>query len=262
MPKPRILALSVFRGGNAKTTTALSAAAYYSTMVRPKERVLLLDMDSQASASEIFDFAEAPTMMDVLAGRCPMAEAIQAIGPNLDAVPSTEDLASAETDLPAKGRAYRLRDALAPVLPNYDRVIIDTPPALSVLSLLSLACATEVVVPIQADYFSTRAVDRVLRTAEDLASGLNPALRVLGILVTRYPPNTVLGRQIVKALREGAEETGVPIFKAVIREGVAIREAQMRRQSIFSYAPKSNQAEDYKRFFREMSALEREADNG
>ena len=148
------------------------------------------------------------------------------------------------TILTATGKEYRLKEALA-ALGEYSFIIIDTPPALGILTVNALAASDSIIIPAQADAYSLAGIGQLHQTIEAVRQYCNPNLNILGIVMTRHNPRSILSRDLTRLIKQTAEHLGSKLFHSFIREAVAVREAQAKRQSIFSYAPKSHAAADY-----------------
>ena len=141
---------------------------------------------------------------------------------------------------------------------KYDYCIVDTPPALGILTVNALTAATGAIIPAQADIFSLQGISQLGGTLDAVKKYCNPDLSVMGILLTRYNDRAVIGREAAEMTERTAGQLGTELFTARIRECTAIKEAQARRQSIYSYAPKSNAAADYAALVAEIMTQEEE----
>ena len=167
-------------------------------------------------------------------------------------------LAVADATLTATGKEYRLKEALQALKGKYDYCIVDTPPALGILTVNALTAATGAIIPAQADIFSLQGIGQLGGTLDAVKKYCNPDLSVMGILLTRYNDRAVIGREAAEMTERTAGQLGTELFTARIRECTAIKEAQARRQSIYSYAPKSNAAADYAALVAEIMTQEEE----
>ena len=136
--------------------------------------------------------------------------------------------------------------------PFYDFVIIDTPPALGILTINALTAADHLVIPAQADYFSLQALDDLQGTVETIRKYTNAGLTTEGILLTRHNARTIFTRELDELITDTARKFNTKVFKARIREAVAIKEAQAMHESIFTYAPKAKVTKDYESFIDEL----------
>ncbi|MCL2289094.1 MAG: ParA family protein, partial [Bacteroidetes bacterium] len=169
-----------------------------------------------------------------------------------DVLASSPSLAGADTLIVEVGKEFRLKEALEPLHNQYDYIILDTPPALGILTVNALAASTGVIIPSQADIYSLQGIDQLVGTIDTVKKYCNPELIIKGILITRYNGRTVLTRDITEIIQHKAQELGAVFYKNPIRESISIKEAQVSRVNIFQYAPKSKAAEDYESFVEEV----------
>jgi chromosome partitioning protein len=154
--------------------------------------------------------------------------------------------------LTAVGKEYRLKEALEALQGNYDYAIIDTPPALGILTVNALTACTGVLIPAQADIYSLQGISQLYGTLQTVRKYCNPSLKVMGILLTRYSGRAIISREVAEMIEETAAQLHTKLYQTKIREATAIKEAQARRQSIYEYAPKSNATTDYKALIDEI----------
>ena len=237
------------KGGVGKSTTAHALGA---GLALRGQRVLLIDLDQQADLSYALgvDGAAAGSGA-VLLGVADIASClVKAQG--MDILPADAHLAGADLTITKTGKEYRLREALAPLLDAYDYIILDTPPAMGILSVNALTAATQVIVPVQADIFSLQGVSQLLDTFAAVRQYTNPGLSVRGLLLTRYSDRAVLSRNVRQMAEEAAKIFDSVVFETAIREAIAVKEAQISRESLYDWAPKSNVAADYMAFVEEV----------
>ena len=248
-----VLAITNQKGGVGKTTTALNLGV---GLLRRGKRVLFVDVDPQCSLSYIMQAdSSAVTVQELLLRQAAAEQAIQST-PEGEVIAASPGLSSMDLMLNQMGKEYRMREALAGVSRRYDYIVIDSPPSLDVLTVNTLTAATQVVVPALADIFSLQGVGQLYSTIQAVKTYCNPNLRILGILLTRHTDRFILNRGMRELLEDTAREIESRVFQSSIREAVVLREAQAARQSIFSYAPKSKQAEDYQAFVEEFLLLQ------
>ena len=247
--KRKVIAVVNRRGGVGKTATAHALGA---GLRERGFKVLFVDLDSQSNLT--FDLgakAQALTTMEVLTGTASAEEAIQKTQGG-DIIPANPNLAIADTALEGTGKEYRLREALEPLAGQYDYCIIDTPPALGVLTVNALTASHSAIIPAQAEVHSLQGIGLLYDTLKAVQKYTNPALSVKGILITRYNGRAILSRDMRSNLEDTAKKLGTKVFETPIRECTAIKEAQATQRDIFSYAPRSNAAADYTALLEEI----------
>ena len=251
-PLPRILAVANQKGGVGKTTTTVNLAACLADL---GFRVLIADLDPQGNAStgvgiNIRDLAT--SMYDVLLHDAPMEDCIEATSVrNLYVAPANLDLAGAEIELvPAFSRELRLRHAIESIRDDYDFVFIDCPPSLGLLTVNSLAAASEVLVPIQCEYYALEGLGQLLRNVGLVQKNLNPTLEVSVILCVMYDARTKLADQVVAEVRA---HFGEKVCRTVVPRTVRLSEAPSFGQPISAFDPSSRGAVAYKEVAKEVS---------
>ena len=236
------------KGGVGKTTTAQALGAGISLTGK---KVLLVDLDPQGNLSKATGAAtRGKTALEVITGKARAQDAIQTT-PEAHIIAAGPGL-GADGILTRTGKEYRLVEALEPVKKMFDFIVIDCPPSLGVLSVNALTAADYGSVPVQADRFSREARGQFYDTFTAVKKYTNKALEIMGVLITRYNGRSVLSREAAEMIADKAREMGASTFTAKIREGIAVKEAQMVSKSIFEYAPKSNAAADYMEFTKEV----------
>lgn len=237
------------KGGVGKSTTAEALAAGLSLK---GFKTLSIDLDAQANMSYTAGAkTDGATALGVLVGETVATAAIQHTASG-DIIAASKALAGADAFIADTGKEYRLREALEAIKPAYDYIIIDTPPALGILTVNALTACDGVIIPAQADVYSLQGVEQLAETMKPVKKYCNPALSVEGILLTRYSPRSVLSRDVAELAGQLAAKLGTKLFKATIREAIVVKEAQISQQSLYSYAPKANVTEDYSRFIAEL----------
>jgi len=246
-----VLAIANQKGGVGKTTTSINLAA---AIALRKKRTLLIDLDPQANATIAFFNQDEiqTTMYDVFADqRAEMAKVIRPTkDPNLFVAPGRLTLARLEQQLAGQFDApFRLKDSLAPILKEFEYIVLDTPPALGILTVNALVASTHLLVPIQAAYFAIEGTDDLLETYGRIRARPNPDLKVLGVVITLYDKRTTIARDTYEQIRT---VFGGALFKTRIAKNVRLEESPAYKETVFSYAPKSSGAEDYKKLAQEV----------
>ena len=247
----RIISVANQKGGTAKTSTAhalVTGAAYKG------KRSLAIDFDPQGNLSFIMGAdASRAGAYELMKQHAKAAQIVQYTSQG-DIIPASLNLAAADTEFSGKpGRDFFLQAALAPLQDAYDVAVIDTPPTLGTLLVNALTASDEVIIPMNADILSLQGLYQLAETIDQVKSFCNKGLKVTGILLTRYSGRTVLARDIKETIEAKCAELGIPLLNTVIRDGVAVREAQTTQESLFAYAPNSNPAKDYLQLFDEIN---------
>ena len=245
-----IVAIANQKGGVGKTTTAINLA---SGLAQKGLDTLLVDLDPQGNSTmSCIDLDEVGHhMYDVLTGACALNDVIApASQEHLWVAPSRIAMAKLEVSLVGELDApYRLKDAIENAERSFDAVIIDTPPALGLITVNALVAASHVLVPIQASYFALEGTDDLLETIDKIKARPNTELQVLGVLVTMFDRRTVLARQV---LDEIMGVFGPLVFETTVSKSVRLEESPAHRTSIFSHAPDSSGAYEYYRLCEEV----------
>lgn len=238
----KILAAINQKGGVGKTSTALAIG---EGLLLKGMKVLFIDLDPQGNLS--YTLGADPTRagaMEVLAGENAAKDVIQHLERG-DLISGDAGLSMADRTFNQGQDVIRLKEALAPFDSVYDYCIIDTPPALSILTVNALTAAYGVIIPAQAEVYSLSGIGQLYGTLSSVKNHSNPNLKILGIVISSFNPRAVVRRELAKSLNDAAAKMGTKVYKTRIRVCTALVEAQMMKKSIFEYAPKSNAAADY-----------------
>lgn len=249
---PKIIAISNQKGGVGKTTTTSALAV---GLKHKGFHVLAIDLDPQGNLGFCLgaETENHATIYEVLKGEIGLVSAIQRTS-MVDVVTSSILLSGIELEFTNTGREYLLRDAIEPIAHLYDYILIDTPPALSILTVNAFTAADYIVVTMLADIFSLQGIAQLYESVGRVKKYCNPRLEIAGILLTRFNPRTVLSNEIKGTAALISENLNIPLFNTFIRTSVAISEAQSLQKDIIEYAPKANGIKDYLDFVDELLA--------
>lgn len=241
------------KGGVGKTTTA---AALIAGLTSRGYRCLGIDLDAQCNLSYTMEAATGgASIIGVLLGECSALDAIQTTDTG-DIIAASTSLAGADATITETGKEYRLKEALETIKAarpgEYDYIIIDTPPALGVLTVNALTASNSVIIPAQADIFSLQGIEQLGATIAIVRKYCNESLEIAGILLTRYNSRALLSREVANNMNDIAASMGTKVFSSTIREGIAVKESQVNQQSLFSYAARALVTQDYSEFIGEL----------
>ena len=234
------------KGGTGKTATAQALA---STLGFKHKKVLLIDLDPQSNTTYSSGVDEPKkTITDVLGAECSPDEAL-VYCKYYDLLPADTYLTNVEI---SDVEPTLLKNVLKPLQDRFEYIILDTPPALGHLSFNALVASDYVVIPTEPRPFALQGLGRLHSTIESVRNGLNPDLKVLGILLIKYSNRTVLNRDIKNMIEDYAKQMNTIVFDTSIREGIAVAEAQTVREPLIDYAKNSKPNIDYKAFTTEL----------
>lgn len=246
----KIITVTNQKGGVGKTTTTSSLAV---VLKKKGFKVLAIDMDPQGNMSFCLgaDNEMNATIYDVLRGEIRPQFAIQHTN-TVDVIPSNILLSGIELEFTNAGREYLLKTAIDSVKNFYDYILIDTPPALSVLTVNALAASTHVVIPMVCDIFSVQGITQLCESIEKVKEICNEDLQIGGVIVNKYNGRILLNKEVRGAAELVFESLGIPMFKTTIRNSVTVTEAQASQKDIISYDPKNGMIRDYINLISEM----------
>nr|WP_273541866.1 ParA family protein [Microbacterium cremeum] len=248
--RTRVVTVSNQKGGVGKTTTTVNLAA---ALVDRGARVLVIDLDPQGNASTALGVphtAETPSVYDVLIDEFPLADIVQTSpeSPDLLCAPSTIHLAGAEIELVSQvAREHRLRTAVDDYLANLDErldfILIDCPPSLGLLTINAFTAASELLIPIQCEYYALEGLSQLLGTVRMIQKHLNPELHLSTIILTMYDARTRLAQQVADEVREHFPRE---VLGTVIPRSVRVSEAPSFGQTVIAYDGQSAGAIAYR----------------
>jgi len=251
-PLPRVIAIANQKGGVGKTTTTVNMGAALAEL---DHRTLVIDLDPQGNATTGLGINYRTldhTMYDVLLHDVALEDCIEPTEVrNLFVAPASLDLAGAEIELvPAFSRESRLKRAVAGILDDYDFILIDCPPSLGLLTVNGLVAATEVMVPIQCEYYALEGLAQLTRNVDLVRTNLNPGLEISGIVMVMYDGRTRLAEQVVSEVRG---HFGAKVCRNMIPRNIRLSEAPSYGQPITTFDPSSRGAVAYRELAREVS---------
>ncbi|MBR0479866.1 ParA family protein [Candidatus Saccharibacteria bacterium] len=251
----KVISVTNQKGGVGKTTTAVNLSYY---LAKDKFKTLLVDFDPQGNATSGLgvdknDKTLKVTMTEVILGQADMVEAIRKTKyKNFDLAPATPELANAEVEITSMARKFvRLRDAIRSVEVNYDYIIIDLPPSLSILTVNGMIASNFLLLPVQTEFFALEGVAQLLESMKLVMKQANPSLKLLGVVATMYDKRTSLSAQVFEEIKRYFKTL---TFKTTIPRNVRVAEAPSHGVPIGDYDKFSKGAKAYKEFTKEVEA--------
>ncbi len=251
----KVIAITNQKGGVGKTTTCCGLCG---GLAKRGYKVLAIDLDPQGNLSFSLG-VEADdnfTVYDLFKGNCDIGDAI-ITGGVCDVIPSNILLSGVELELTGVGREYVLREQLQEVRDEYDFIVLDTPPALSVLTINAYTAADELVIPMLCEILSLQGIAQLKQTIFAVQRYYNKALQVRGILLNKYNSRLTLTKEVEELAQMIAEQLETEIFKSRISASVCIAEAPAHGESVMTYAPKSKAAKEFDAFINELVGNEK-----
>ena len=246
----RILAVTNQKGGVGKTTTAVNLSACLAAI---GQRVLMIDLDPQGNAttgSGVVKREALPTVYQILIGRSTLEAARIRTEFGFDILPANRELAGAEVELiEMNGREFRLRDALASALDDYDFILMDCPPALNMLTVNGLVAAQAVMIPMQCEYYALEGLTDLVATLKKVRANLNPKLEIEGLLRTLFDPRSTLTQQVSAEL---IDHFGSKVYRTIIPRNVRLAEAPSYGKPVIAFDRLSKGAQAYGALAQEL----------
>ena len=240
----RVIAVANQKGGVGKTTTAINLSA---CLAEKGQKVLAIDMDPQGNMTSGLGIDKdevEKNIYDLMIGQAGVDEVLQKEAiENLDVIPTSIDLSAAEIELiGVDDKEFIIRIAVQPIKDDYDYIIIDCPPSLSMLTINAMTTADSVLVPIQCEYYALEGLSQLIHTVELVKERLNPVLEIEGVVFTMYDARTNLSLQVVENVKENLQQN---IYKTIIPRNIRLAEAPSYGLPINLYDPKSKGTESY-----------------
>ena len=247
----RIIAIANQKGGVGKTTTAINLSA---CLAEKGQKVLAIDMDPQGNMTSGLGLDKDDvdkTIYDMIIGESEIETVIKKETiENLDILPSNVDLSAVEIELiDVENKEFIVNNSIQKIRDNYDFIIIDCPPSLSLLTINAMTTADSVLVPIQCEYYALEGLSQLIHTVELVKDRLNSKLEIEGVVFTMYDARTNLSLQVVENVKDNLQQN---IYKTIIPRNIRLAEAPSYGTPINQYDPRSAGAESYMRLADEV----------
>lgn len=254
----KIIAIANQKGGVGKTTTAINLS---SCLAEKGQKVLSVDMDPQGNMTSGLGVDKEElenTIYDLIIGESTIEDVlIKNAMNNLDIIPTSIDLSGAEIELlDISEKEYIVRNAIMKIKEDYDYIIIDCPPSLSILTINAMTTADSVLVPIQCEYYALEGLSQLIHTVELVRDRLNPELTIEGVVFTMYDARTNLSLQVVENVKDNLEQN---IYKTIIPRNIRLAEAPSYGMPINKYDPKSVGSDSYMRLADEVISRKKDS---
>ena len=246
----KVISVANQKGGVCKSTTAQVMAEIFNNNGK---KTLAIDLDPQGNLSFAMgaNLEDTPTIYNVMKGEL-KAEDILQVTSSGDVLPANILLSGADMEFIAIGREYLLKEAISDIKQNYEYVIIDCPPALSILTVNALAASDFVVIPSLADVFSMQGLGQLNATIQSVRKFCNPELIIAGLLLTKFTQRNIISGQIKNTLDGITKQMNTKLFNTSIRNSIALQEGQLVQKNLLIYASNSNAIMDYIDFVSEL----------
>ncbi|MDD2217469.1 MAG: AAA family ATPase [Eubacteriales bacterium] len=242
------------KGGVGKTSTA---SAIVSGLADEGYRILAIDLDPQGNLGFCLgaEIDDSPTVYELMKGDVGIEKVIQNKN-GIDILPSNILLSGAELEFAEKGRESLLKNGIAPVSRSYDYIIIDTPPALNILTVNGYTAADNIIIPMIPEILSLLGISQLRETIKLVKDVYNPKIKVMGILLNKYDKRKLLTKDVEEMAHIIANELESKVLETKIRTSVAVAETPAHGESIYKHAPRSNAAKDFRELIKELLAEE------
>lgn len=248
----KVISIANQKGGVSKTTTAQAITELWN---QEGKKTLAVDLDPQGNLTFAMgvDIENNPTIYNVLKGELNINDILQHTHLG-DMLPANLLLSGSDMEFTSTGREYLLRESIQDISYEYDYLIIDCPPSLSILTINAFTASDYIVIPAISDVFSLQGMGQLNNTIQKVIKYCNPNLKIAGILLTKFNSRTNLSNHIKFMLDGFTENMNTKLFSTYIRNSVSIQEGQFQRESLVAYS-KSNAMDDYKKFIKELESI-------